>query len=275
VGRLEVAVTGPPTAAGFLADLATFIGTTEKPAGSNCNPFSHALGRPCERWCADFLAARAKALGLELPSYSASTRTMAAAFKFVERWHTTPLAGDFGFCDFPDNTSGVQHVAGIERVDPDGTIWTIEANTSSGVAGSQSNGGGVWRRRRARSIFVGFGRPGYAPAPPRGIPFAFTTGTPRELDPMQRLVPKHDSGPTDDKGRAEYLIPWSIDSVVGPKSHCEANPRRTGGYDPVANTCTMTPDQMPDGSPATEIVIQNDTPNSEFHLWYHVLEEQA
>jgi hypothetical protein len=46
-------------------------------------------------------------------------------------------------------------------VHSDGTITTIEGNTTSGAAGNQSNGGGVWRRRRSTSAVVGYGHPKY------------------------------------------------------------------------------------------------------------------
>ena len=38
---------------------------------------------------------------------------------------------------------------------------TIEGNTSSGNAGSQDNGGGVFRRKRPASVIVGCARPRY------------------------------------------------------------------------------------------------------------------
>jgi hypothetical protein len=205
-----------PTVDAYLNDLARWIGTTESPAGSNCQPFSHALGRPCEKWCADFLAARARAVGLKLPSESASTRTMAAAFQKAGRWHQTPARGDIGFCDFADGSSGIQHVVAVERVGPDGTVWTIEGNTSSGVAGSQSNGGGVWRRHRARSVFVGFGRPEYssapaspAPAPPRPT---VVVGPAVEID--VQLVPIDVTITTDNEGRGNEWVAVDDDKIV-------------------------------------------------------------
>jgi peptidoglycan hydrolase-like protein with peptidoglycan-binding domain len=55
----------------------------------------------------------------------------------------------------------IQHVGFVEKVNGDGSIVAIEGNTSGGDSGSQDNGGGVFRRVRARSLIVGFGRPPY------------------------------------------------------------------------------------------------------------------
>lgn len=136
------------------------LGVGETPHGSNRNPFAklagHADGQP---WCATFLVATARQIGLRLPSESAYTPTMADGFKRVGLFTQTPQPGDIGFVDFPgDNKTRVQHVAIVTHVLGD-TVGTVEGNTSSGVKGSQDNGGMVAERIRPRSIFVGFGRP--------------------------------------------------------------------------------------------------------------------
>lgn len=134
------------------------VGMTETPV--NRTPFAaiagHANGQP---WCATYVVATARQIGLRLPSESAYTPTMADGFKRAGLFTQTPQPGDVGFVDFPgDNKTRVQHVAIVERVVGD-TIATVEGNTSSGVRGSQDNGGMVAERMRPRSIFVGFGRP--------------------------------------------------------------------------------------------------------------------
>jgi hypothetical protein len=72
--------------------------------------------------------------------------------------------GDVVFFDWggSQNTGAIDHVGLVEAVLPDGRIQTIEGNTSSTDRGSQSNGGGVWRRVRPRGVIAGFGRPNYA-----------------------------------------------------------------------------------------------------------------
>ena len=71
------------------------------------------------------------------------------------------------FFDFPgDGIDRISHVGLVEAVNGDGTIQTIEGNTT----GPQHAGDGVWRRTRRTGI-VGYGYPAYdgsgsaAPAP--------------------------------------------------------------------------------------------------------------
>lgn len=150
----------------FLAELDRWVGTTEDPPGSNCQPFSKQLGRPCEYWCADYIAASAENVGLALPSASAYTPTMADAFRRAGRWSHTPEPGAIGFVDFPgDNHTGIQHVWVVEAVAA-GLLRTVEGNTSSGEVGSQDNGGGVFRRTRPPAWVVGYGLPAFDTAPP-------------------------------------------------------------------------------------------------------------
>jgi hypothetical protein len=79
--------------------------------------------------------------------------------------------GDVVYFDWQGRTAtqGVDHVGIVTGVRQDGRVETIEGNTSPTDQGSQSNGGGVYRRVRPRSVIAGFGRPRYdstpAPAP--------------------------------------------------------------------------------------------------------------
>lgn len=56
--------------------------------------------------------------------------------------------GDVLVFDWNWATPATNHVGILERVLPSGNFQTIEGNTSPGNAGSQSNGGGVYRRTR-------------------------------------------------------------------------------------------------------------------------------
>lgn len=75
--------------------------------------------------------------------------------------------GDLVYFDWQGGTgtNGVDHVGIVTGVRQDGLVETIEGNTSPTNAGSQSNGGGVYRRVRPRSVIAGFGRPAYTAAP--------------------------------------------------------------------------------------------------------------
>jgi hypothetical protein len=54
---------------------------------------------------------------------------------------------------------GSGHTAIIEKDNGDGTVTSIEGNTSSGTSGSQDNGGGVYRRIRSKSLIKTLMRP--------------------------------------------------------------------------------------------------------------------
>ncbi|HEY8201338.1 MAG TPA: CHAP domain-containing protein, partial [Actinomycetota bacterium] len=112
-------------------------------------------------WCATYIVACAREVGLRLPSESAYTPTMADGFRQAGRWFTQPHPGDIAFVDFPnDNTRGIQHVAVVTGVEGF-SLRTVEGNTSSGTQGSQDNGGGVYQRIRPRGWIVGYGRPAF------------------------------------------------------------------------------------------------------------------
>lgn len=151
-----------------LIDAATReIGTTERPAGSNRQPYAAAAGHANGyAWCASFVVAMARSVGLKLPSESAYTPTMANGFKAAGRWYGrySGAPGDIAFFDFPDRTMRIQHVGIVVSVIGD-YVTCVEGNTSSGSSGSQDNGGGVFRRVRPLSHVVGFGRPDFVAAP--------------------------------------------------------------------------------------------------------------
>jgi hypothetical protein len=159
-----------PTAQEFLAAAASEIGYVE--AKTNRTKFAaeagHANGLP---WCATFVVAIARRVGLKLPSESPYTPYMAGGFKDAGSWYggvyAGPRVGDLAFFDFPDSKNRIQHVGIVESVRGDEVIC-VEGNTSSGAAGPQDNGGGVYRRIRPLSYVVGFGRPTFT-APPQPV----------------------------------------------------------------------------------------------------------
>ena len=83
------------------------------------------------------------------------------------------MPGDLAFFDFPnDGIDRISHIGIVERVKKNGTVITIEGNTSSDKKGDQRNGGQVARKVRAYKVknrgklqpslpvaIVGFGRP--------------------------------------------------------------------------------------------------------------------
>lgn len=118
-------------------------------------------------WCQTFCVAMAKRTHLELPAgvaETAYTPSAVTAWKKASRWFTDPKPGDWVYFQF-DQDPQVDHVGIVAKVNPDGSIQTVEGNTSAGDHGSQSNGGQVAARHRARRLCAGFGRPIYATTP--------------------------------------------------------------------------------------------------------------
>lgn len=199
-----------PTAQDVLRIAAAELGTIESPAGSNRQKYSAALGRPAEPWCADFVVWVARQAGLKLQSESAYTPSMANAFKATRTWHTdtVPRPGDLAFFNF--GAGIIRHVGIVAGWDAHAGVTCIEGNTSPGTAGSQDNGGGVYRRTRPRYHIVGFGRPYYsAPAAPPPAP----APTPLEID-MQLQILNY-WVPLDGDGNGWIKVPVAIDKIVG------------------------------------------------------------
>lgn len=161
------------TTAGEVLDRArSQIGTVEARDGSN--PYGAAYGMDRVAWCAEFAWwAFTQAGGGALVPKTAYTPTMYSWFQQRGQASKTPRVGSLVFYNWPgDGVDRIQHVGIVEAVNADGTITTIEGNTTSGTAGNQSAGGGVWRRKRSQSAVVGYGHPAYAGAPSAPAPAA-------------------------------------------------------------------------------------------------------
>ena len=77
------------------------------------------------------------------------------------RYHAKdPKPGDQIFFSTAHSKSNVSHTGLVEKVDGS-KVYTIEGNTSNGNTGSQSNGDGVYRRKRKLSLVLGAYRPKY------------------------------------------------------------------------------------------------------------------
>lgn len=74
-------------------------------------------------------------------------------------WTETPQRGDVVFFDFSGGHAKRSHVGLVEHVNANGSLTTIEGNTS---VTSQDNGGAVMRRTRWRYQVTSYGRPAYA-----------------------------------------------------------------------------------------------------------------
>jgi surface antigen len=159
-GGLEAAPIG--AVADVLTTARSQLGTVERPPGSNRTPYGAEYGNDGQAWCAMFVWwVFRKSLASSLIPKTAYTPTFAQWFRDHRQWGNDPRPGAVVFFDFPnDNVNRISHVGLVEAVNGDGTVTTIEGNTSSGQSGSQHDGDGVWRRTRRTGI-VGYGYPAY------------------------------------------------------------------------------------------------------------------
>jgi hypothetical protein len=144
------------------------IGTLENPLNSNKQKYGLSLGQNGVPWCALFCSWVMIQTGLKLPRINiAYCPAWVEWFKKMNRYHdknSTPEPGDFVFFAFSKKgilNGWAEHVGLVEKVNKDGSITTLEGNTSSGLEGNQSNGGGVYRRVRTKTFITGYGRPFY------------------------------------------------------------------------------------------------------------------
>ena len=134
--------------------------------------YADTMGRPEYRgpstaypWCAMFVSwvfaqAGQSMPGLPTPQCSVIVSRNRGSSRAVSKHDAQP--GDVILFDWdPKKGNGADHV-GIVELNKGSYVQTIEGNTSSGSSGSQSNGGGVWRRTRAWSDVYAVYRPEYS-----------------------------------------------------------------------------------------------------------------
>lgn len=141
------------------------IGVTESPAGSNRGPridtWTGYWGGVAWQWCGTFAGYAVKKIaGAKVtswlpyaPSITADAKAHRNGLKAVP--YDQARAGDLA------TFWNGQHIGLVDHVDSQGRLHTVEGNTSSGTAGSQSNGGGVFARVRSRSDVDVIARPDY------------------------------------------------------------------------------------------------------------------
>lgn len=140
---------------------AKYVGVTEHPPGSNRGALIDrwnvaACGILGVYWCASFVHGMFLEIGVTLPG-GASVLNVRAWAQSVGDIVKRPRRGDLACFEFGEGAWDYgDHIGHVERVLAlrwsggkfTGWIQTVEGNTQSGTAGSQSNGGGVFRRRR-------------------------------------------------------------------------------------------------------------------------------
>ena len=156
----------------FLAIAQKEVGTIEGPK-DNETKYGVFTKHNFQPWCGSFVMWCAHQAGLKIPNV-VYTPAGVEGFKGIGAWSNgetaSPKPGDIVFFDFVEGGAPVEHVGIVLKDNLDGTVTTIEGNTSSEkkVKGSQANGGEVAKRIRAykknnkrklTSFIVGFGRP--------------------------------------------------------------------------------------------------------------------
>ena len=202
------------TAARYLEVAMSQVGVIEGPK-DNQTDYGAFTGANFEAWCGSFQMWVAHQAGCTIPN-TVYTPNGAAAFKKLGTWtdaaNAHPQPGDLIYFSFVPNatpSSPIQHVGVVLRDNGDGTITTVEGNTSPDKrpAGSPNNGGEVAsnvrgykpdNKRHLWSTVVGFGRPAYAgattpatpatPAAPKPAPGFPGTINPGDSNPSVALI---------------------------------------------------------------------------------------
>jgi len=158
-----------------VAFAASHVGVKERPAGSNSGPFIDAWCRLAGYtnpvpWCGCFVNACIVAAGLPsgagwqigfTPAIVAHAKRGIGGWS----WHATGRPGDLALFDSGPGGDIAVHVEIVRAKLSASRYSTYGGNTSSGNAGSQSNGGMVARRDDRSTIggfhIIGFARPPY------------------------------------------------------------------------------------------------------------------
>jgi hypothetical protein len=158
--------------ADFLATAKAEIGTVEGPKDNETKygAFTKANYLP---WCGSFVMWCAHQVGLKIPNV-VSTATGASKFQGTGAWSNAatakPKPGDLAFFDFVEGGNPEDHIGIVVKDNLDGTVTTIEGNTSGDKkkSASERNGGEVVEKVRAykannkkklKVFIVGFGSP--------------------------------------------------------------------------------------------------------------------
>jgi hypothetical protein len=153
----------------FVAKARAEIGVVEGPK-DNETKYGKFTKHDFQPWCGSFCMWVAHETKVTIPN-TVYTPSGADAFKKSGHWQdaatATPQPGDLVYFNF--DGKGIEHIGIVIKDNLDGTVTTVEGNTSSDKkpAGSQANGGEVAMKVRAYKagnkrhlpIFVvGFGK---------------------------------------------------------------------------------------------------------------------
>ena len=159
------------TGADIVAIAIKEIGIAE--TGDNHTKYGVFTKHDGQPWCGSFVMWCAAQIKQPIPNV-VYTPAGVSGFQGIGKWANAatakPKPGDIVFFDFVEGGAPVEHVGIVVKDNGDGTVTTIEGNTSPEhkTAGSQANGGEVAQRIRAyrkdnkrklTTFIVGFGTP--------------------------------------------------------------------------------------------------------------------
>jgi Putative peptidoglycan binding domain/CHAP domain len=111
------------------------------------------FGRGREAWCADFVSWVSQHSGGKMNN--PYTPSIVNELKAKGTWKTSnPQVGDLVLFDW-DHNGVANHIGLVEKVNPDGSLQTIEGNALDEASGKE----GVFRHTRQLSDVLGFGKP--------------------------------------------------------------------------------------------------------------------
>jgi cell wall-associated NlpC family hydrolase len=134
--------------------------------GNNDTKYGKWYGLNNQPWCAMFVSwcfAQADLSELVAAQTKKGFASCDAGLKwFSKKNKIVPVgqarAGDIVFFQF-DADAQPDHVGIVIKNDGKKYLWCIEGNTSGDTKGSQSNGDGVYTKKRAYSLVMGVARP--------------------------------------------------------------------------------------------------------------------
>jgi peptidoglycan hydrolase-like protein with peptidoglycan-binding domain len=230
-------------AAGMIAAARTLLGLGEDPPGSNHNKITEWYGIGNGPWCDMSISYEANQSGnlSAMLGKFAKTTYHATAFKNAGRWHYGLggiRPGDVVFFDWSGGgaISGIDHVGLVEAVHSDGTITTLEGNTSD-----------KFLRRTRRACVVGYGRPAYGTnsTPPPATDGMLRQGSKgnavkalqSDLNTVMKsgLTVDGDFGAATDTALRAFQKKYglSVDGVYGPASAAVMKAALKGGTKPI------------------------------------------
>ena len=155
----------------FLTVAQKEVGTAE--TGDNITKYGAFTKHNGQPWCGSFIMWCAAQVKQPMPN-CVYTPAGVTGFQGIGTWANAatakPKPGDIVFFDFVEGGASIEHVGIVLKDNGDGTVTTIEGNTSPEhkTKGSQANGGEVAERIRAykkdnkrklTAFIVGFGTP--------------------------------------------------------------------------------------------------------------------